>query len=65
MHATKLICRDLLLLNNGGLHAAFRSIPSPTVQNCVTSCHFQSINFLFINLVLLRNSNNAFKVTIP
>ncbi len=43
----------LLLLVNGGLQTTFRCIPPPTVQECVTSCHFTCAHILILPIIIL------------
>ncbi len=44
---------SLLLLVNGGLQTTFRRIPPPTVQECVTSCHFKCARILILPIIII------------
>ncbi len=47
-----------LLLVNGGLQTTFRCIPPPTVQECVTSCHFKCARILILPIIIIINQSD-------
>ncbi len=49
---------SLLLLVNGGLQTTFRCIPPPTVQECVTSCHFKCARILILPIIIIINRSD-------
>ncbi len=49
---------SLLLLVNGGLQTTFRRIPPPTVQECVTSCHFKCAHILILPIIIIINRSD-------
>ncbi len=44
---------SLLLLVNGGLQTTCRHILPPTVQECVTSCHFKCVHILILPIIII------------
>ncbi len=49
---------SLLLLVNSGLQTTFRCIPPPTVQECVTSCHFKCARILILPIIIIINQSD-------
>ncbi len=55
---TATILLSLLLLVNGGLQTTFRCILPPTVQECVTSCHFKCARILILPIIIIINRSD-------